>query len=76
MIIFIEKRAKKYPLTQKIIEQLPKAKTIYIDHYKNIFDINSSQKHIILAELLSPAVTQAPAGYGHSTNAAFFKTSL
>jgi len=31
---------------------------------------------MIIAKLESPAITEAPAGYGHTSQAYFFKTSL
>lgn len=80
MIIYVEKQAKDYPQTQKILQKFKNASVIFIDHYKNIFDKNfnnlSVQKSIIIAKLDSPAVTEAPVGYGHTKHAYFFKTSL
>jgi spore photoproduct lyase len=80
MIIYVEKQAKDYPQTQKILQKYKNASVIFIEHYKNIFDKNfenlSVQKSIIIAKLDSPAVTEAPAWYGHTKQAYFFKTSL
>ncbi len=80
MIIYVEKQAKHYPQTQKILQKYKNASVIFIEHYKNIFDKNfenlNVQKSIIIAKLDSPAVTQAPAWYGHTKQAYFFKTSL
>lgn len=42
MILYIEKQAKNYQQTQKIIDRFPKAQIIEIDHYKNIFDKNTA----------------------------------
>lgn len=80
MILYIEKQAKNYQQTQKIIDRFPKAQIIEIDHYKNIFDKNTAwlqeNKSIIIAKLTSPAITPAPDWYGHTKQAYFFKTSL
>jgi hypothetical protein len=40
MHIYIEKQAKSYPQTQKILEQFKSVDIIWIDNYKNIFDKN------------------------------------
>ncbi len=80
MIIYLEKRAKPYPQAQKILGQFSHAQIVEIDNYKNIFDKNTAwlkeQKSIIIAKLDSPAITEAPEGYGHTQHAYFFKTSL
>lgn len=80
MIIYVEKQAKDYPQTKKILHKYKNASVIFIEHYKNIFDKNFEnlrvQKSIIIAKLDSPAVTEAPAWYGHTKQAYFFKTSL
>lgn len=56
------------------------ASLIEINHYKNVFDKNTlwmgEKKSIIIAKLTSPAITKAPAWYGHTPHAYFFKTSL
>jgi spore photoproduct lyase len=38
MIIYIEKQAKNYPQTKKIIEKFQNSSIIWIDNYKNLFD--------------------------------------
>jgi spore photoproduct lyase len=80
MIIYLETRAKHYPQTLRILEQFKSATVIDIAHYKNVFDKNTAglneQKSMIIAKLESPAITEAPAGYGHTSQAYFFKTSL
>ncbi|MCH8518773.1 hypothetical protein LAT59_03365 [Candidatus Gracilibacteria bacterium] len=80
MILYIEKQAWDYPQTQKIYKMFGSVEIIYIDHYKNIFDKHTSglgeEKSIILAKLTSPAISEAPPGYGHTSRAYFFKTSL
>ncbi len=80
MIIYLEKQAKHYPQTHKILEQFRRATIIEIEHYKNVFDKNTAglweQKSMIIAKLESPAITQAPMWYGHTSSAYFFKTSL
>jgi hypothetical protein len=40
MLIYLEKKAKSYPQTQKILRKFPNAQILEIDHYKNIFDKN------------------------------------
>jgi hypothetical protein len=40
MQIYIEKQAKSYPQTQKILEKFKSANIVWIDNYKNIFDKN------------------------------------
>ncbi|MDD3145381.1 MAG: hypothetical protein PHV23_04695 [Candidatus Gracilibacteria bacterium] len=80
MIIYIEKQALEYEQTKKIIERFKNSTIIYIDNYKNIFDKDytnlDSKKALIIAKLNSNAVSEAPAGYGHTKSAYFFKTSL
>ncbi len=82
MIIYIEKQAKDYPQTKKILEKFSNAQILYIDNYKNIFDKsipgNISQKpNFIVAKLTSSSITKAPDWYGHNNKQAFFlKTSL
>jgi spore photoproduct lyase len=65
MIIYIEKQAKNYPQTIKILEKFKNSSIIYIDNYKNIFDKDftnlDSKKSLIIAKLNSPAVSEAPA---------------
>lgn len=80
MIIYIEKQALEYKQTKKIIEKFKNSSIICIDNYKNIFDKDftnlDSKKSLIIAKLNSPAVSEAPAWYGHTDSAFFFKTSL
>jgi len=80
MIIYIETRAKNYPQAKKILEQFKSADIIEISHYKNVFDKNThwlkQKKSLIIAKLESNPITLAPAWYGHTNTAYFFKTSL
>lgn len=80
MIIYLEKRAKSYPQTQKILDKFSNSQIIEIDNYKNIFDKKTAglneKKSVIIAKLESAAVIEAPAWYGHTPHAYFFKTSL
>lgn len=80
MILYIEKKARDYPQAQKLLQKFQRADIVWIDHYKNIFDKKTAglweQKSIIIAKLESPVITPAPSGYGHSSDAYFFKTSL
>ncbi|MDP2091051.1 MAG: hypothetical protein Q8K30_05645 [Candidatus Gracilibacteria bacterium] len=80
MIIYIEKQAKEYPQTKKILEKFKNSQVIYINNYKNLFDKNynniDSKKALIIAKLNTNSVSDAPIGYGHTKQAFFFKTSL
>ena len=80
MIVYIEKQALNYSQSKKILLTFKHATIIEIDHYKNVFDKKTAglneQKSIIIAKLTSSAITEAPAGYGHTKQAYFFKTSL
>lgn len=80
MIIYIEKQAKNYSQTQKIIEKFKSSSIIWIDNYKNLFDKKFShniENCFIVAKLNSEAITDAPNGYGHNNKTSyFFKTSL
>lgn len=84
MILYIEKQAKDYKQTKRIIDKYNDDKwentIIYIDNYKNIFDkklaSNNLEKAIIIAKLDSNAVTKAPKSYWYIDDSYFFKTSL
>ncbi len=80
MILYIEKQARNYPQARRISEKFWSAEIIEIDHYKNIFDKHTAwlreEKSLIIAKLNSPAVSEAPPWYGHTSHAYFFKTSL
>lgn len=80
MLIYVEKEALDLPQTKKILEKYKNIKPIIIDNYKNIFDKNYTnldiKKSLILANLKSKAVTEAPSGYGHTLSSFFFKTGL
>ena len=64
MILYIEKQAKNYPQTKKILEKFKTAQVIFVNNYKNIFDKNhtniNSKKSLIIAKLNSNAITEAP----------------
>lgn len=80
MLIYIEKEAKDYLQTKKVLEKFKNSQVIYINNYKNIFDKNytniNSKKTLIIAKLNSNSVSEAPKWYWHTKNAFFFKTSL
>lgn len=80
MLIYIEKQAKDYFQTKKILEKYKNAKVIFIDNYKNIFDKNyknlDTKKALIIAKLNSKSVSRAPCWYWHSESSYFFKTWL
>ncbi|MDP2395909.1 MAG: hypothetical protein Q8S84_09385 [bacterium] len=64
MIIYIEKQAKEYPQTKKILEKFKNSQVIYINNYKNLFDKNynniDSKKALIIAKLNTNSVSDAP----------------
>ena len=82
MIIYIEKQAKNYKQTKKILKKFSNAKILWIDNYKNIFDKKiannvSLKPNFIIAKLNSEVITKAPDWYGHNDKVSFFlKTSL
>ena len=80
MLIYIEKQAKDYSQTKKILEKYKNAKVIFIDNYKNIFDKNyknlDTKKALIIAKLNSKSVSRAPCWYWHSESSYFLKTWL
>ena len=80
MLIYIEKQAKDYSQTKKILEKYKNAKVIFIDNYKNIFDKNyknlDTKKALVIAKLNSKSVSRAPCWYWHSESSYFFKTWL
>lgn len=79
MIIYVEKAAKNYELTEHILVKFPNSTIIEIDNYKNIFDKNinyQTEKCLILAKLNSNWITEVPANYSKYKKAFFFKTSL
>lgn len=80
MLIYLESKAKAYPLTKSILQKLPQAEILEIDHYKNIFDKQiGSQKlapALILAKQDHIPLLPVPPEYGYPGKAFFFKTSL
>ena len=80
MLIYLEKKAKEYPLTQAILRKFKTADILEIDHYKNIFDKNIGNQQLtsalILAKQEHPALLPVPPHYGYPGKSFFFKTSL
>lgn len=80
MIIYLESKAKNYPLTQQILSKFSNASIIEIDHYKNIFDKNIwNQKlapAIILAKQTNITILPTPPNYGYLGKSFFFKSVL
>ena len=80
MLIYLEKKAKDFPLTKSILRKLPQAEILEIDHYKNIFDKNIWNQQLspalILAKQENPKLIPVPDHYGYPGKAYFFKTSL
>ncbi|MCF7835264.1 hypothetical protein K9M48_04465 [Candidatus Gracilibacteria bacterium] len=80
MLIYLESKAKSYPLTQQILSKFSNASVIEIDHYKNIFDKNIGNHKlanaIILAKQENISILPTPANYGYPGKAFFFKSVL
>ncbi len=79
MIIYVEKDAFNYSLTQEILSNYPDATILQISNYKNIFDKNigfKTEKILILAKLRWDWISEAPHWYAPVEKAYFFKTSL
>ena len=64
MLIYIERQAKDYSQTKKILEKYKNAKVIFIDNYKNIFEKDyknlDTKKALIIEKLNSKSVSRAP----------------
>ena len=80
MLIYLEKKAKSYPQTQKILSKFPNAQILEIDHYKNIFDKNIWDQNLapafIIAKQEHIPLLPVPENYGRTGKSFFFKTSL
>lgn len=80
MLIYLETKAKAYPLTERILEKFPQAQILEIDHYKNIFDKNIENQQlapaIIIAKQEHIPILPVPENYGREGISFFFKTSL
>lgn len=80
MLIYLESKAKDYPLSKKILKKLSHADILEIDHYKNIFDKNIGNQKvepaIIIAKQEQPKLIPVPNHYGYPGKSFFFKTSL
>lgn len=80
MILYVEKRAEEYPLTQRILQKFPHSQVLIIDHYKNIFDKNIQNyklgSAIILAKDTNLSLLSAPENYGYPWKSYFFRSSL
>lgn len=80
MLIYLESKAKNFPLTKSILSKLPQAEVLEIDHYKNIFDKNIGNQKLlpglIIAKQENPKLISVPENYGYFGKAFFFKTSL
>ncbi len=79
MIVYLEKRAKSYPQTARILEKLDSCEVIEISNYKNIFDKKISfktEKCIILAVATWELVSDSPKGYSKYDHAYFFKNAI
>ena len=80
MLIYVETKAKSFPLTQRILGKFPWAQVLEIDHYKNIFDKNIGNQHLAPAIILATQdhipILPVPENYGRPGKSFFFKTSL
>jgi uncharacterized membrane protein YfbV (UPF0208 family) len=68
MLLYVEKKAKEYPLCQQICSQFPEDTIVEIQHYKNFFDKKigdySLEPCLILAKQENPAILTTPDHYG------------
>ena len=80
MLIYLEKRAKEFPTTKRILDIFDKAQVLEIDHYKNIFDKNIWDGDLTPAFIIAvqehPKLLDVPNNYWYPWKSFFFKTSL
>ncbi|MDR2190430.1 MAG: hypothetical protein LBP53_04510 [Candidatus Peribacteria bacterium] len=79
MLLYIETKAKSYPLTQTLIQQFSQREVIEIQHYKNLFDKTISYPTLpalMIAKQEPIAILPTPAHYGYPGKSFFFKPSL
>ena len=80
MLIYLETKAKSYPLAQQIISQFPSENIVEIQHYKNFFDKKIGdfplEPCLILAKQDSIALLDAPQHYGYLGKNFFFKPMI
>lgn len=79
MILYIEKWAQEYPLTQEICACFPHADTIIIDHYKNLFDKSipyKNEKSFLLAVQTGSVLLPVPESYWYGSHSFFLRTHL
>lgn len=76
MLIYLETKAKSYPISQQILQNFPKFNIIEIQHYKDIFDKNiwnfPLEECLILAKQENPQILPAPSNYGYPNSHNFF----
>lgn len=78
MILYIEKDQRSNKYTQSIIKYFPQAQVLWIDNFKNIFDIDivwETETDFIIAWVSNPII-QAPLFYGYPGKGFFLKNSL
>nr|MBR6100645.1 hypothetical protein [bacterium] len=67
MLIYIEKKAKDYEVTKKILSNFSNNQILWIDHYKNIFDKKIGNQiltpAIIIAKEENPNLLPVPNNY-------------
>lgn len=80
MLIYLEKKAKEYPVAQSILKKLKSDQILETDHYKNIFDKQIwnqiLEPAIIIAKNEHPSMLPVPPKYGYPGKSFFFKSSL
>lgn len=80
MLIYLESKAKSYPLTDTILAKFPHAQILEIDHYKNIFDKNIGYQQLTPALIIAKQdhipLLPVPPNYGRTGKSFFFKSSL
>lgn len=80
MIIYVERKAKQYTLTQEILGRFSHSQIIEINHYKDLFDKTIGdfclEPCIILAKQEHIAILESPDNYGFPGKSFFFKPSI
>lgn len=80
MLIYVEKKALTYPITQQILAKFSSQNVIEIQHYKNLFDQNMWDYPlldcIILAKQDNISILDTPPNYGFPGKSFFFKPAI
>ncbi len=80
MLLYVEKKAKEYPLCQQICSQFSEENIVEIQHYKNLFDKKIGdfplEPCLILAKQENPVILDTPENYGFEGKSFFFKPAI